>query len=162
MPLVEVQGYVGYFIAGYYFSQYESSSKMKRLIYISGIFSLITTVVFTRLLSAYENKATGFFNDYLLLNTALAAFFIFILVKKYISRIAISEKNMKRIEYISNCTFGIYLIHPFFIDILHTSLIARFHVNLLSVPLLAVLYFVLSLLVSVVIKQMPVLNKYIV
>ncbi len=160
--MVEVSGYLGYYVAGYYFSKYEVGKKTRYLLYFLGIISLLATVVCTYILSINSNKFNEFFYQYSLPNTMFVAYAVFLLVKKCIEKIDFREKTINTIQYISNCTFGIYLVHDFFISFSMSLKIGTLSFTpILSVPSLSFAYYFLSFILVVGIKQIPKLNKLI-
>ena len=75
-----------------------------------------------------------------------------------------SEKTKKILYNITENGFGIYLIHPFFINIIYkvikiTPLDCRYPV--LSIPLFVVLFFVLSYLFTWIARKIKPIKRYI-
>jgi len=55
-PANELTGYVGYYIAGYYFTRYKVRENIKNSIYILAVFSLLFTIAGTSLMTVYEKN----------------------------------------------------------------------------------------------------------
>ena len=161
-PLSEMSGFLGYYIAGYYFANYEINKRTRIWLYISALFSIAFTMIGTSLISCNKNKPEEFLYGSLLPNALFVAFSIFILAKRHFSIFQFSEKTKRKISFIGKCTFGMYLVHDLFLQIFwmlgfHTLLFNP----LFCVPVIAILVMILSFFVSVVINKIPFLNKYI-
>jgi surface polysaccharide O-acyltransferase-like enzyme len=89
----ELTGYMGYYIAGYYFGHYTIKNKTKFCIYILAIISMLFTMVGTSLEALYKKEARGTLYGYLLPNTMFIAYAIFILFQKAYQKIKLSEKQ---------------------------------------------------------------------
>lgn len=55
-PVAELTGYIGYYIAGYYFSNYELRKNVKASIYILAVLSLLFTIIGTAFISIYRKE----------------------------------------------------------------------------------------------------------
>ena len=78
--------------------------------------------------------------------------------------LSINFRGNRMFFHISKATFGVYLIHPLFIDVLDRFLgitIQSFH-QILSVPALSAVVFLASLGASILINKIPLINKWIV
>ena len=87
---------------------------------------------------------------------------IFILTKNLFNRNNSQISNF--IKIISNNTFGIYLIHPLIIDKINWNKINKLFSSLkviFRIPLICSLIFILSLLISIIIKYIPIIGNYI-
>lgn len=157
-----VLGYSGYFLLGHYLNTYEFSKKYEKTIYILGTISLIFTIVATYFFSVYKGYASEAFYNYLIINTLLVAVAIFTLFKNRISKIKTSNKFNNIVIKISKLTFGVYLVHDFFI-IFFSMLEINSSIPLsLATPIIAIIIFILSLICSYIISKIPILNKYII
>ena len=81
-----------------------------------------------------------------------------------IGKIQWSEKKAEIICYLGGCTFGVYLIHAFFRDILHRAGFDSMFINntVIAVPVVAAVIFITSLIAVILIRHIPVLKKWIV
>ena len=160
-PIVELSGYVGYFIAGYYFSHFTLEKKTEWIIKIAGAVSVIATIVLTAVFSIKANKPTEVFYQYLNPTTMLEAYGIFLIFKDYFENKVMTTSG-DYIVKISKLTFGIYLVHEFFNMIFGKI---GFAVDIISpiamIPLRSLITFILSMLVIFVISKIPILKKYI-
>jgi surface polysaccharide O-acyltransferase-like enzyme len=77
LPLPEMTGYMGYFVAGYYFANYEIRKKTKVLIYILAVLSLLSTVIGTLVIPMYTKYSDHYLIGLFLSNTMFIAFGVF-------------------------------------------------------------------------------------
>jgi surface polysaccharide O-acyltransferase-like enzyme len=165
-PFPEITGYTGYYIAGYYFSKYDIERRRNKiLLYFLAIASMLFTIIGCSLWSIYKNEPHGDFYGNNLPNTMFIAFALFVLFKT--STIPIRrkffEKYQKIIIFISGHTFGIYLVHDLVLRIIWRIGLNSLTFNpLLSIPLIAIIDFIISLFIIIMIKKIPFLKKYIV
>ena len=151
--------YVGYFAAGYYFSKWEGNRLTQNnklfgmflIIYIA----VVVTINICASVKAGENKN---YCDYTMPLQVVMSFGIFLFVKN----IHIC-KGKKIIAFLSGCSFGVYLIHPFAQSALNKmgllNLPMSFAMNVLVVSIASL---ILSVIVTLVIKKIPLANKYLV
>ncbi len=162
LPIELVGSYAGYFMLGYYLYTFPISKKLQAAAYILGICSVLGCIAGTSLLSLKENAPVGYILDYFMVTTFFSSIALFIFFKYQVSKLSWSEGSMKRIQYVSLCTFGIYLVHAMILSYLGERGLDTLSFNaLLSVPLLAVLIFAASFAVTALLRMIPVVNKYI-
>jgi len=153
-PVSELTGYVGYYIAGYYFAHYKTNGKIKIGIYILSIFSILFTIVGTSLEAYQRQAAIGTLYGYLLPNTMFVAYGVFLLFQQFFEKIKFSEKTERIILKISKNTFGIYLVHVLVINLLYKIGINTLTINpILSIPSLSVLAMIISLIITKIISK---------
>lgn len=158
-----VLGYTIYFILGYYFSRKDISRKFSILIYALGIVGFSSTVIFTAVATRYQGKPSELFFGNFTVNVFLEAVCIFVFCKNVFSKIKFSEKAKGIIFLLSKYSFGAYLIHPFVISVLkYLGLNTLTFNSLLAVPIIGVIVFCGSFLISGILNHIPILNKYIV
>jgi surface polysaccharide O-acyltransferase-like enzyme len=160
-PANELTGYVGYYIAGYYFTNYKVSEKIKKGIYALAVFSILFTIAGTSLATIYEKKPVNIFHAFLLPNTLFVAYGVFLLFQQLFGKIKFSDKTERIVLKISKNTLGIFLIHMLIIQILDKIGINTLIINpILSIPLISILVFIISQITTMIINKVPVLNKY--
>lgn len=161
----EMYSYTGYFIAGYFFAKYDIGTIFKRIIYIAGIAALVWNIASSfHFAATHGYPGTQYFEN-MGPQTMLIAFFVFVLAKDLISNSNRLQKlqDNKYITLLASCSLGIYLVHDLF-----NILLRLLDINtstfpaILSVPLLAPFVYLGSLAVVLVIKKIPVLNKWII
>ena len=154
-----VTGYVGYFVLGHYLSHYEISKKLEYLIYVLGVVLILTAIGLCYITSQKTGKPVQSFYE----THTLAGFFwgtsFFLFFKNHVSKIRWSEKQEKIICYLGSCTFGIYLIHAFFRDILFRLGVESTRI---AIPIIIMMVFGTSLVVVMILKKIPIVNKWII
>ena len=148
-------GYSSYFVLGHYLHEYELKPQQEKGLYILGVLGLLFTIISTHLMSQTNQAAyKGFYNNFCfgVVFEAMAIFTFF----KYRSL------KMEKIPlFIAKYSFGIYLVHVFVIDRLksiglHTMMCPA----ILSVPVMIVLVFMISLVISYLLNHIRFLAKY--
>lgn len=160
----ELSSYLGYFIAGYYFSTYQLSQTTKYLFFGGGLLSLGFTIYITHFLSHLKGSPNEYFYSYILPNTMIVAYSIFLFIKNIENRdhffLSFIYKN-KYLTQLSSYCFGIYLVHDFFREWVSPKIeVNNFH-PIFAVPLISIIIFILSVFVVMVLSKIPVLNKWI-
>lgn len=131
--------------------------KGKWYIYIAGIIGLVVTLV-GGALSDEGNSPLFSYTSPNVIATSLAIFLFFLIEFK--DNLPLKARNC--IESVANCTFGIYLIHMWIL-IQVFSRVHRFIAQPILCSLICVfIAFIGGLIISWIIKQIPILNKYIV
>ena len=144
--------YSGYFVLGYYLHKINITKRKRILIYGLGIFSGILTILCTILVSTEKQQEV--FYHYFNINVALEAIAIFVFAKY-------NFNSNKAIRYISKCTLGIYLLHLMIIEIFNV----KFNLNvltyqpILSIPILTILIFLISVLITSIINKIPLVKE---
>lgn len=156
-----VTGYVSYFILGYYLNKTDFNKQRRKLIYLLGLIGFAATVGFNLLVAlktqVFCEKYDGYFNVNVLLQSI--AVFVWFKYQKY----NWNKLNLF-IHKLSKYSFGAYLVHALIIGQLNV----RFGLNassfhpVISIPCLAVLVFVISMIISAILNQIPIIKKYIV
>lgn len=153
MELHLILGYVGYFVAGYYLKHYTLGRIAEFLIYIFGILGCVITVW-----GALSGQLSLL--DYHSPNVALFAIVIFTLFR-YVLGVSDERSRRRRLIGASRISFGIFLVHEFFI-----MLLEHFQITTLSFnPVAAVLaisagVFLCSFIIVWPISKIPLLGRY--
>jgi len=77
----ELWGYIGYYIAGYYFAKYKLSKKTEYIIYALGVLPLILAVFGTSFIAIRKNVLDPIFLECLTSHMMLLTIAVFLLVK---------------------------------------------------------------------------------
>ncbi len=164
LPVNELTGYLGYYIAGYYFSHFKISKPMKITLYIGAVISLFFTIFGNSWESEYTGKAQEALFGNLLPNTMFVSYGVFLFFQDFFGKRQFSKKAEVLISKLSKHTFGIYLVHILIIWIFEIIGINIFTAApvLVSIPLISVMVMILSFIVTVILSKIPVLNRYIV
>lgn len=161
----ELFSYTGYFIAGYFFYKFDLTKREKIVLYTLGISSFVGTYAVSTIVGVTNGGPATQFFDRTGPNTMLSAFFIFVFVKDLVNNSPklLKYTNNKYITTLANCGLGIYLVHDFFNIILNIlNINTGTFPAILSVPVLSILVYMASLGVVLIIKKIPVLNKWII
>ena len=159
-----VLGYSVYYVLGYYLSTKTISKFATRIIYFLGVIGFVSTVFLTYWISNYRNTGVELFYNNLTINVFLEALSVFVLIKNTFERKQSKPKTTAVIAALSKYTFGVYLIHIFFIRALnkYLSLNSISFNPLIAVPIVAILVFSASMLASAILNRIPIVNKYLV
>ncbi len=154
-------GYGGYFCMGYYLHKYEVSRKIRGAIYALGALGFLLTVA----VSCFMSLRLGYTNRELYANllpsTCFMSASVFLLVKNSKRLNRVLEKYGERVKRVSALTFGVYLTHILFLIVLDClGVNALTFMPLVSVPLLSVLVFALSLLLTLLLRKIPFFRRY--
>lgn len=159
-----VLGYPGYFVLGYLLHKTALKTGVRITLYLLGLLGAAATVFGTWLLSVQEGKVNLLFFDYITVNVFFTAVAVFVAVKQLFDRPIKSEKGSNWLAFFSRCTFGVYLVHPLLIQFAVN--LFRFDVAnwfpILSIPVFAIVIFVISSLISFVMNKIPFVRKWLV
>lgn len=155
-----VLGFTGYYILGYYISQYGVSLKWEIVIYALGAIGVLVSCVGTTVQSRMQGEYNEWFSKYLMPNVIFESMAIYTLFAKRISKIQFSSKTVKLFAKLTQLGFGVYLTHALIIDILNLMHInIRSYSTFLMIPLLTVVVYALSLIVTFLIRKIPLIGK---
>lgn len=156
-----VGGYLGYFLLGYFLGKQENTPQTLYIgIAMFGIGILWTFAVFYLDLPPDDNELV--FRSYQSINIILMSLGAFIILKM------VGEKANRLIVEVARqggkVSFGIYLIHLLVLDVLlalanKTSLNVQEFNSIVIIPLVAVVAFLISWVVSYVIQKIPILRS---
>lgn len=155
-----VLGYVGYYVLGYYLKAYSLSRPAEYLIYVLGILGAAVTVGGTAWLSQQRGMLVQTLYNYDSPNIALmsAAVFVFF---RYVLGVSEERSRRQRVSGVAKISFGIYLVHVFFLILLrHFGITALSFVPALSVPVLSAAVFLGSFTVACPLSKLPLAGKY--
>lgn len=156
-------GFSFYFVLGYFLSTTSFSKKLEIICYILGIIGFISTVILSMGISYFLNEPNGTFYGNMTINVMLESIAVFVFCKIRITNIIKKEQMIKIVQKLSKLSFGVYLIHAFFLELLLKLGIDTLSFNpVLSVPCIALLVFLLSLSVSAILNKIPIVKKYLI
>lgn len=159
-----VLGFSVYFILGYYFSKETISSKTEKTIFSLGVIGFLVTVLGNVVMAQYKKKPVDIFFGNNTVNVLFEVAAVFVLFKKLFANVHFSESMEKKIARLSKYSFGAYLVHAAVITILDETI----HLNatrfnpFISIPLTAIVVFILSFAASWILNRIPVVKKYLV
>lgn len=157
LPIDLICNYYSYFIIGFLIYKFNINEKIRKKIYILAILSPVLCSICTTLLSWYNHSNQECFYNYFSVFTFFEAIGILLYFK---NTNFISEKiYSKKIYTISKCTLGVYLVHPLIIYIFNDFNIINIYnfSPILSVPIISILAFIISLLIVYI--YLRIINK---
>lgn len=144
-------GYVGYYVAGYFFSKNKVN---KSLFYILGLLGLISNIIIFKSISYYDEIYNSVF---LLPGTVFQTIAIFLFFKD----LKIRKNLVPIVTFISKHTLSIYLTHIFIIKIIfHYFPKIIYQHSIISIPLVSICVFTVSLLLGIILKKFPVFKYF--
>uniref|UniRef100_UPI004056BE47 acyltransferase n=1 Tax=Acetatifactor sp. TaxID=1872090 RepID=UPI004056BE47 len=166
MRILELSGYLGYFVLGYVLVKYGLPKKWKLVLY-----SLIPVgVVVNYVVSDYMSQKNGTYSPGIYDSFGLFTFimivaiFVFFLEKCSDSRENGSKGRqtvIRMVQSLSKDTLGIYLMHVGLLDLFsNKNFIIGSMPAVIGVPLVSILAFVICGLVSAVLRRIPLIGRY--
>ena len=162
-----VSGYAGYFVLGYYLSVHQFSSRLRKLCYYLSIITLIISGIGSIYISRKTYEPQGFLTGEFSLTTFFVAISIFLFFKEHIINNAGNGECVKKvaldrvIELVAENSFGVYLIHVFWIELLEKLGLNVICINpVFGVPVLAVLILILSFTSTWILRKNTFIRKY--
>lgn len=157
----ELLGFTCYFIMGYFFSEFNVSKQIKRWVYILAFISVVFQIVGTCCISYKIGAANTFFYANTRPNVVIQAIAIFLFVKDNSLKIYFSEKIKTKIIILSKYSFGMYLVHVLFNNLLTKIGFTLTCFNpIFAIPLRTIVTFVLSFAIVCVLDKIPIIRKY--
>lgn len=155
-----LSGYLFYTIIGYLLHKCSISPKIRIAIYSTALIGLIIHFVGTYLLSQKHEEINDFFKGYTNLPCVLYSVGIFVFVKSFVEK----SKNNKLLElvcWIQGYTFEIYLMHMFVYEPV-SYLFKKMHIantSLLFVLLMTVILIPTCIIITIILRKIPLLKK---
>jgi len=147
--LTYFSGFLGYFILGYYLKNYVRNQNW--ISYVLILIGVLITVFGTYYFSFKHNKFFDYFYDYISINTLLVSVGVFLLFSKIEN---LNEKAKPIVAKLNECSFGIYLIHPFVLTAFSILGITALFTNpIFGILILSLACFSLSFIVIFIIKK---------
>lgn len=152
--------YIGYYLAGYWLGSKKPINKPITLLLISGCIMLINTFIARKvqfIFSGYDQA--NIITNRLSPLVIVASLLIF---RGIMSLNNVKLARLKRFSFLSNFSFGIYLVHPFWIEINKTLPITNYLASNYYLPWLFVSLFmvtVLSIATVKVLRSIPVIRN---
>ena len=153
-------GFVGYFVLGYYLKAYNISKKAECILYSAGILLVPLCCYVTTKQSVVNMEYTEDFSKYLMPNIIIESAAIYTFFVKRLSKIKFNEKTVKIFSKLTECGFGVYLVHGLINELIGlTGWTAVTISPFLSVPLLTIVVYGISLMITVFIRKLPFIGK---
>lgn len=153
-------GFTGYYILGYYISQYGVSLKWEIVIYALGAIGVLVSCVGTTVQSRMQGEYNEWFSKYLMPNVIFESMAIFTLFTKRISKMQFSAKTVKLFSNMTQLGFGVYLIHALVIEVFnHLGITVLSFNSLFAIPILTVSVYLICIVIIYIIQRIPVVGK---
>lgn len=156
--------YPGYFILGYLLANYDFKKVQRYLLYGGSVIAAALVAFIDMFISLVsDTRYTYFYGNFSPL-IILAAAGTFVFFRYAFSGVQLSPKAEKHLVRLSGDTFGIYLVHILVRNVLeeYGGLSTLSFDPWISIPVLSVLIFVISALISRVLHSIPIVKKYLV
>ncbi|MFV0363790.1 MAG: acyltransferase [Suipraeoptans sp.] len=147
--------YLMYPVLGYYLSKKKLKKHTRLCIYILGIIAALFMGIYTYYMSVAAGDANTTLQSYEMAPTYLMAMALFVFIKNLAFPERLSDKLKEIIKTIAGASFGIYLIHILLVDKFFTT----FGGSVAAMILGTVFIYMACLMITLVIKKIPVLNK---
>lgn len=157
-----VTSYIGYFLWGHYLANIGLADRLKKLSYILIIPAVILNIVLGTAMAWKYDKAIGEVYNSFGLFTFIIVTVLFVFAKEKWSK-GISSKGLSWIiKEMSANTLGVYLMHIMLLEFLERCGIHSMMINnVVGIPLLAVVCFIVCMIVSALLRRVPVIGRYI-
>lgn len=155
-----ITGYVGFYVGGYYLKEYTISRVSEAIIYVLGGLGAVATVWGTAVLSGRGGKLVTTLYEYTSPNVVCFSVAVVVLFR-YVLGVSEERSRRQRLSGMARISFGIYLVHDFFI-----MLLANLHITALSfspvaaVPVLGAVVFLLSFAVAWLVSRIPFVGRW--
>lgn len=151
-----------YFVLGHYLSAYPLSKRPRHVLMLTGALGCLTTIALTLWHSSLQGSASGQFYDMSSTTVLAMTIGVFLLFQSAFAQYKPCARMQRILLTLSECSFGVYLAHPFFIERLEPSLTPIPALLLVGMPLLALGIYAMALFVSFLLHRIPLVSKYIV
>lgn len=153
-------GFTGYYILGYYISQYGVSLKWEIVIYVLGVVGVLVSCIGTTVQSRMQGEYNEWFSKYLMPNVIFESMAVYTLFTKRISKMQFSAKTVKLFSNLTELGFGVYLIHALVIEIFnHLGITVLSFNSYFAIPVLTVSVYFICLLFVHIIQAIPIIGK---
>lgn len=159
--IATLPGFALYFILGHKLACNNIPKNQKQIIHFAAACSFVLIIIGTYAVSAIAGEARDYFYAYTTPFVLIISVSVFILAKDYFLK---GHRHCSSaISTISAVSFGIYLIHPLFINMMvATPFFSTPAYALLTVPVVSIIVFLVSFAASWVLNRIPGLRRYIV
>lgn len=166
IPIMQSTYYLGYYLCGHILYKRihdnadagslraEKILSFKPIVYIGAAVLVLT---FCFLITNYTSMITGTTNKVLFGYSNIMI--MFPSVALFIALIKINVKGNRLLSTVGKLSFGVYLSHVLFLNIVYTLLDIRSMDSILMLPLLSLITLIVSLLFTAVTERIPILNK---
>ena len=151
-----VMGFSGYFLLGHVLNTIELSPKVERAIYLAGIIGAVMIILMSAFASVFKGEPLGLYSSHSV-NVMCESVAVFVFFKRHFTR------ESRIIRTLSKYSFGAYLVHAAVIGVIAKLGLDSLTFNpLFSVPVISVIVFTVSFVISAVMNHIPMLKKYVI
>lgn len=155
-------GIIFYYILGYCMNKATIGKRCECILYLLGLLGFASTIVLSKLASVRDGVPVSFYSERTL-NVCFETISVFTFAKCRLSKWLCGKRASAVIRKLSEYSFGVYLIHPFFINCLADLGLNTLRFNAaLSVPLIIAATFALSLIASAILNHIPIVKKHLI
>lgn len=151
--------YSSYLILGWYLFNRDNREQLKPWLF-AGIAMLILNFFGSWELAVKTGKYSSFFMGYKTLNTMIIGGMLFVVAQTYADKI--TGKLRQFISIVSKYSLGIYLLHPLLlipVRELENGFYSFFLTNWLAIPIITIIVLFISLLLTMMLVKIPVINR---
>lgn len=140
ITLINFSGYIGYLVLGYYLFNLTVIKKYIPIIFIA--FGVGVTIYGTYFLTHRKNEFSDYFYGYLTPNVIVYSIGVFLILKQLVIK---NKKIKSLVLFLSNQSFGIYLVHILVLTLLNEiGLSWKFANPIISIPVTSIICLLIS------------------
>lgn len=156
---VELIGYSGYVLLGYFLAN--MMVRKIRPIYLFVVYCLSSAicVVVCQMYSISQGKPVGVLYQYFSITSFVSAISLFLFFKNL--NINFSDKIKQVITLLSSLTFGMYLFHPYVLDVIVKKMDINYiaYNPIFSIPIVSFVIIVACFVVTYIMTKIPIMKK---
>lgn len=164
IPIVQATYYLGYFIAGYIIynriKDLKDTKKVSQYSLITLILTSLITIILTYIISVINGgyyTSLFAYRSPLMMLSSMAVFILSVIHKDTL----LKGKAVTILKKIVPYSFGIYLIHIIFFNLLTNNIKVLNVISFIGIPIFSLLIFIISYIACVIIKKIPILKRII-
>lgn len=158
LELFFVTDYVGYFILGYYLSQFEFNSRWKNFFYSSLVIGPLTTFFLTYYFTLQKGALDEYWYGYFSPSVVLSAAGLFILFRYHFNNRSLPFILSK----INMASLGIYILHYWLMIYFLWRVYPKIETllpTIFIIPVNIIITIVISAIITLIIKRVPLLKR---
>lgn len=153
----DIVGFSGYFLLGYCISQQSFPKRKRIIVYLLGALALAVIIVGTICLSMRSDEGEERYFAYLSPQVVVMSMAVFVLVKELAPKCG--KVVTKGLEWVRKDLFGVYLTHLIWLNVINTETMRHCCSGAITLPLITLIVFLLSLLTTKLIRLIPFVRK---